>query len=242
MLAVHNRVLPVIGVSRRTLALAGLLSAGLLLFASSRDWPIWLVGMSTLAPWVPLFVAQTTWTYQRYQWLALFYVLVVTQTGHFFEHVAQMVQIHVLGLSGSDARGVFGALDIESVHFVWNTWVMLAVVVLLQRYGTNRWLWLTAMLSGWHAIEHAYIFSIYLSTGVSGTPGLLSQGGAIGGGLPISRPDLHFIYNLVETLPLTAAFLDQARHAQRSAITAVPGRTSLIGFSWRSREGAMLGH
>jgi hypothetical protein len=73
----------------------------------------------------------------------------------------------------------------------------------------------TAVLSTWHGIEHAYIFSTYLTTGVSGTPGLLAQGGALAGGLPITRPDLHFIYNLVETIPLMTAFLRQVRLEQR---------------------------
>jgi hypothetical protein len=148
---------------------------------------------------------------RAYQWLALFYVLVVTQTGHFLEHVTQMIQIHILSLSGPDARGIFGTFDIEWVHFVWNMWVLLAVVVLLFRYPENKWLWLTAVLSTWHAIEHAYIFSVYLSTGLSGTPGLLAQGGTLFGGLPLTRPDLHFFYNLIETVPLITAFLQQAR-------------------------------
>lgn len=47
----------------------------------------------------------------------------------------------------------------------------------------------------------------YLATGVPGTPGLLSKGGLIGGGLPLTRPDLHFLYNLIETVPLTIAFV-----------------------------------
>ena len=222
MLAAPCRVFPLAGTPRRTLALAGLLSVGLLLFATSRDWPIWFVGATLLAPWLPLLVVQTAWTYQRYQWLALFYVLVVTQTGHFLEHVAQMIQLHLLGLTGANARGVFGALDIESVHFTWNTWVIAAVLTLLWRYRANRWLWLAAALTGWHEAEHAYIFSVYLATGVSGTPGLLSQGGALGGGLPIGRPDLHFIYNLAETLPLALAFLQQAQRVNARPLPTRP--------------------
>jgi hypothetical protein len=62
-------------------------------------------------------------------------VLVVTQTGHVFEHVAQMVQIHVLGLTGGSARGVFGALDIEWVHFIFNTWV---IVLIPSCSGSSR--------------------------------------------------------------------------------------------------------
>jgi len=44
------------------------------------------------------------------------------------------------------------------VHFLWKTWVLLAVVVLLRHFGANRWLWLTALFSSWHAVEHAYTF------------------------------------------------------------------------------------
>lgn len=41
----------------------------------------------------------------------------------------------------------------------------------------------------------------YLRTGVVGSPGFLSAGGPIGG-LPLARPDLHFLYNLAETVSL----------------------------------------
>jgi hypothetical protein len=174
-----------------------------------------MVAAITLVPWVPLFAVDLSRWYRRYQWLALFYALVVTQTGHFLEHVAQIVQIHALRLTGPDARGIVSTLDVEWVHFTWNTWVLLAVVLLLTRFGSNRWLWLTFALSAWHELEHAYIFSVYLTTGVSGTPGLLSSGGLLFGGLPLARPDLHFLYNLVETVPLVLAFLTQVR---RSAV------------------------
>src|SRR5438105_6766903 len=110
--------------------------------------------------------------HRRHRWLVLFYVLVVTQTAHFLEHVAQMIQIHVLGLQGAAARGIVGALDIEWVHFTWNVLVVVAAVILLVRFGENPWLWFTALFAGWHGIEHAYILWIYLHTGVVGTPGL----------------------------------------------------------------------
>jgi len=111
-------------------------------------------------------------------------------------------------------------LNIEWVHFVWNTWVLIAAVVLLGRYRGNAWLWFTTLFAAWHAIEHAYIVWIYLRTGVAGTPGLLSLGGAIQGGLPIARPDLHFLYNLIETAPLAVAFFWQVRHTPTNAALA----------------------
>jgi hypothetical protein len=118
-----------------------LASFGGLSFALLLGWPLWGVGVATVAPWLPLFTLDLAHIYFRYQWLALFYSLVVTQTGHFLEHVAQMIQIHVLGLTGADARGIFGTLDVECLHFLWNTWVLLAVVMLLWRFRANRWLW-----------------------------------------------------------------------------------------------------
>jgi len=203
-----------------TLSLTILVSLGGMSFALLQSWPLWLVGAATAIPWLPIFTIDAARIFRSYQWLALFYVLVVTQTGHFLEHVAQMIQIHVLGLAGADARGIFGTLDIEWVHFLWNTWVLLAVVVLLHHFGANRWLWLTVLFSTWHAVEHAYILSVYLTTGLSGTPGLLAQGGALDGGLPFARPDLHFVYNLIETVPLITAFLYQA---QRTALDTTKG-------------------
>ena len=217
-----------------------LASAGIIL-AMPRQWPLWAVVVVGLIPFVPLFVVGARWNFRRQHWLVLFYVLLVTQTGHFLEHVAQMIQIHLLGLQGAQAQGVFGMLNIEWVHFVWNTWVLIAAVVLLVRYCGNTWLWFTTLFAAWHAIEHAYIVWIYLRTGVPGTPGLLSLGGAIQGGLPIARPDLHFLYNLIETAPLAVAFFWQVRHTATNPaeVTRAGDRLSLAP-SGMHRSGAFV--
>lgn len=184
-------------------ALASYLALGL---AVAAGWPSWAVVIAAGLPWVLVFSAEMVWTYRHFHWLALFYVLVATQGGHFVEHAVQMVQIHLLDRVGPDARGVFGNLDIEWVHFGWNTWVLVAVIALLTRYRRNPWLWATLGLAGWHEIEHSFLLAKYLSTDVAGHPGLLAKGGVIGGGLWLNRPDLHFIYNLLETAPLFIAF------------------------------------
>jgi len=128
-------------------------------------------------------------------WIALLGFLAVSQTAHLLEHVAQMVQIHVLHLSGANAQGIVGQLNIEWVHFSWNALVLVAVTP----------------LAAWHFVEHSVMIATYIQTGVSGTPGLLSSGGLLFGGLPIPRPDLHFLYNLVETIPLLVAWLVELR-------------------------------
>jgi hypothetical protein len=135
-------------------------------------------------------------------WLALLGILALSQTAHLFEHVAQMIQIHVLHLSGPAARGLVGQLDIEWVHFIWNGWVLLALLVLLPRFRTNAWLIGVTLFAGWHFVEHCVMIASYIRTGVAGSPGLLSSGGLLFGGLPVARPDLHFLYNAVETIPL----------------------------------------
>ncbi len=176
--------------------------------------PLWGTAIAGLLPWTPVLMRETVWTWRNHGWLALFYLLVVGQGGHFGEHLAQMTQIHLLDRSGPTASGIFGALDIEWVHLIWNSGVLLAAGLLVYHFRANRWLWLTAGIAAWHEIEHVYIMSVYLETGVAGTPGLLSDGGRLGGGLPLTRPDLHFVYNLIETTPLVVAFVLQLRRSR----------------------------
>jgi hypothetical protein len=177
-----NRGETVSGVPR-AVVLSALASGAGLGLGVLQGWPVWGTGLATALPWVPLFTGETARVYRHYKWLALFYVLVVTQGGHLLEHIVQMVQIHILGWTGPAAQGVFGALNIEWVHFVWNTWVIIAAVLLLRRFPANPWLWGTGLLAAWHEIEHAYIMSVYFRSGASGTPGLLAKGG-----LPASLP------------------------------------------------------
>jgi hypothetical protein len=143
--------------------------------------------------------------------VALLGVLALTQTAHLVEHIAQMVQIHLLHLSGASAQGIVGQLNIEWVHFTWNALVLVAILVLLPHFRTNPWLIAVTPLAAWHFVEHAVMIATYLQTGVSGTPGLLSSGGLVFGGLPIPRADLHFLYNLAETLPLLLAWVVERR-------------------------------
>jgi hypothetical protein len=147
------------------------------------------------------------------RWIALLGFLALSQTAHLFEHVAQMIQIHVLHLVGANAQGIVGQLNIEWVHFIWNAVVLVTLLVLLPHFRTNPWLIAVTPLAAWHFVEHSVMIATYIQTGVSGTPGLLSSGGLLFGGLPIARPDLHFLYNLVETIPLLAAWVVELREA-----------------------------
>lgn len=145
--------------------------------------------------------------------MAAFTLLVLAQTGHLLEHVGQMVQIHALSLTGSDARGIVGQLDIEWVHFLWNAAVVVVLGILSFRFRPNRWLVAACLFAAWHLVEHDVIMMSFLATGIPGSPGLLAAGGSIGGGLPVSRPDLHFLYNVVETALVAIAYRWQLRMA-----------------------------
>jgi hypothetical protein len=208
-----ERAASIRSVPSHVIVLSALASYAGQIIAGLQAWPLWAIVLATLIPWLPVFAREMVWTYRHYHWLALFYVLVVTQGGHFLEHAVQMTQIHILRSTGADARGIFGALDIEWVHFIWNSWVIIAATLLWRQFPRNPWLPMVVIIAAWHAIEHVYLMSVYLATGRAGTPGLLSQGGAIGGGLPLIRPDLHFLYNLIETIPLVMAFAWQLKHS-----------------------------
>jgi hypothetical protein len=115
--------------------------------------PLWLYVVAALAPWIPILVLELYWTYRHYRWLAVFCLLIVTQSAYLLEQVARMVQVHVLGRSAADAPGIFGALDVERVQLVWTSWAVLGVVLLVSRFPRNPWLWVTLILVGWDALS-----------------------------------------------------------------------------------------
>lgn len=185
-----------------------------------EGWPLWAVGVCVVAPTLPLLVCETRWLCLHYGWFSLFWVLVVTQIGHFVEHIAQMSQIHLQGESPKVAHGIFGQLDIEWVHFIWNSWVargglapgdpVLAQSVALGDRG-HRHL----------ARDRARCDLPGLpADGEAGRPRHAGEGWAYRRRLADSSSRLHFFYNLIETLPLVIAFIWQAKHiygeAQRS--------------------------
>lgn len=232
------RMLRLNGVPRPVLLPTAAVSIIAVALASFQSWPAWAVVAAGVGPWIPVLTLELDWARRHFGWLGLFYLLVVTQGGHVVEHVVQVTQIHVFSLAGEQARGIFGALDIEWVHFIWNTWVLAAVVALVVRFRRNPWLWFGLAFALWHEIEHTYIMWNFLTTDVAGTPGLLAEGGRIGGGTGFSRPDLHFYYNVVETTPLIAGFVYQLRRSYDEWLARVfprLDRKALLELSSRSK-------
>ena len=190
---------------------------------------LWKVALLILLAWLPIFVVKTREIYRQYRWLAFFFVLLIAQSVHFTEHIAQMIQIHFLGLSGMQAHGIIGMLDLEWVHFIFDAfWVPFCVYILLFVYRkSNPWLWILGVIVTWHGLEHVVIMSYYLRTGIVGSPGLLAHGGVIAGGLPLIRPDLHFLYNLIEVTLILIAYTYQIKHLQGSKESKINLQSSI---------------
>jgi hypothetical protein len=181
-------------------------------------WAIWLVAILVALAWFPLIGLMTRTISRDSRYLGFFFILVVTQGGHFIEHSAQMIQIYLLGIPAMEAHGLIGALDIEWVHLIWNSWVLIYGIFLLYFGRKNPWLWGLLVLALWHEAEHIYIIDCYLKTGMAGNPGLLARGGALWGGLPIIRPNLHFLYTLIEESLIILGYRWARRRAGTEAL------------------------
>jgi hypothetical protein len=148
--------------------------------------PLWVYVLAAVAPWLPIFVLELSWTYRHYKWVAVFCVLIVSQSAYVFEHAAQMIQIHILGRSTADALGIFGAVDLQRVQFLWSTWALLVMLLLVSRFPRNPWLWLLLVIGAMDATQHLAIF-------VDSTPIFVSR-------------DMQFVLSAIEFTTLALAF------------------------------------
>src|SRR5260370_27600489 len=121
---------------------------------------------------MPLVFSAMRTIYQQHPWLALLYLLVVAQAAHTIEHLAQMVEVHVLGWPGPKAGGIIGFLNTEWVHLVWNSWVLLAGFMLLFAFRRNVWLWNLFLFAIYHEAELVDMGSIDIGPGIASKPGL----------------------------------------------------------------------
>jgi hypothetical protein len=217
----------VFSVNSRTfyLLLATLVVSTLIVSSFWLGVALWQVGSIIMFAWLPLVGYVMSIFYRLYgTGIALLFLLVMGQAAHLAEHCAQMVEIHILGLKGPQASGIIGQLNNEWVHLIWNSWVLVFCFVLFYWLRKNPWLYVLFVFGVWHEIEHLYIISQYIKTGIPGNPGLIAKGGLIGGGLPILRPDLHFLYAVFEETLIVIAFVTEIRRAQAKQLktTAAP--------------------
>ena len=206
-----------------------LCSAGLLWGAIVYGFPLWGIALAFLIPWMPLFTFEAIWKYKHYGFYTFMLVFTVLQIGHLGEHSAQVGQLLFSKGDLSVAHGVFGALDRELVHFVWDSLVWIGLCVLLVKLGPhNKWLWIAFVAASFHEVEHLFLF--YLDRfhtpfyDAGGTTGILAKGGLIGS--PFDRPYLHYIYNFFVVIPLIMAMWDETKRAYNIYVAkALPSLT-----------------
>jgi len=175
------------------------------------------------------------------RWLArrglvrtVFEALLLVQLAHLGEHIVQIAQIHVLGWPAPQARGLVGAFDVETVHFVWNLGVLFTLGWLLRRGIRSALVVLTCIWAAAHTAEHGYLVTRAVLTGAEGAPGILGHGGvlarlgvAVPGLTTWSRPIVHLVWNTGEVALLVTAYAAFAsaslRAWSRRAVPVVPG-------------------
>jgi hypothetical protein len=156
---------PTLRLQRVPVHIAGINAAAsaLLVFAAAmQGYALWVIALFGLAPWLPLVVSELGWKYERYGAWALFGVIVMLQLGHMGEHSVQVLQLLLSGGQLAQSHGVFGQLDFETVHFIWDSAIWLSLCLLLRPFASgNRWLWVAFAAASFHEVEHVYLFWIY---------------------------------------------------------------------------------
>jgi hypothetical protein len=189
---------------------------------------IWLAFGLALIPWVPIAFIEVEWTYKHYGWFVIFFVMALVQAIHYSEHCIEVIQVHIFNTPTSQALAIFSKLNVEGVHFFGDSALSLGTMALLWKFPRNPWLWVAAPFQIAHQAEHTFLFFTHILWGYpQGGPGLLAykpagttvmnghmvhtiaQSGALGSLL--NRPDLHWIYNTLYTIPFVIALVYQLK-------------------------------
>jgi hypothetical protein len=156
--------------------------------AVAQSAPLSAFVVVALAPWLPVLGLELIWVYRHFRWLAVFCVLIVSQSAYLLEHVGQLVQLHLLGRAALDARGILGPLDGDRLQLLWTIWAVLGILLLINQFPRNAWLWAALTVAGWDAAEHFLIFV---------------------GRVPLERVDIQFAYSVLGVAALYVAFAVQ---------------------------------
>lgn len=141
------------------------------------------------------------------QLLAAFMVIVLA---HWAEHLAQAVQIYLLGWSRPTAGGLLGLVwpwlvTSEWMHYAYAVLMLVGLLALRHGFsGRSRKWWNAALyLQAWHHVEHLLLL-VQASTGSNllGAPAPTSilQ-------LVVPRVELHLFYNAVVFAPMVVALV-----------------------------------
>jgi hypothetical protein len=134
-------------------------------------------------------------------------VFMLIVLGHWAEHLAQAVQIYVLGWPVPEARGVLGLwypwlVKSELLHYLYALAMLTGLWTLREGFrGLSYKWWVVALgIQFWHHIEHALLIGQALSGHNlfgSPVPTSIVQ-------LLIPRVELHLFYNTIVFIPMIA--------------------------------------
>jgi hypothetical protein len=181
---------------------------------------IWLAFGLALIPWVPIMFIEMEWTYKHYGWFVIFFAMAIVQAIHYSEHCIEVIQVHIFNTPVSQSLAIFSKLNVEGVHFFGDSFLTLGTMALLWKFPRNPWLWVAAPFQVLHQAEHTFLFFTHVLWGYkAGGPGLFAYKPAAMGhpqmdgalGSLLNRPDLHWIYNTLFTVPFVIAFIYQLK-------------------------------
>ncbi len=193
---------------------ASLASAVILALSLLQGLPTWLSFALALSPWGAIIFIELEWIYAHFGWFTLFATMATVQTIHYSEHCIEVIQYHIFHQTLAQSIAIFSSLNVELVHFSGDSFLTIGTLLLLAKYPRNPFLWIAIPFQIAHQAEHTYLTYNYLFAGdPGGGVGLLgSPGGAIGGGIGLNRPDLHWVYNTLYTIPFVSALIYQTKH------------------------------
>lgn len=151
-------------------------------------------------------------------------VFMVIVLAHWAEHIAQAIQIWVLGSPVPKARGVLGEwfpwlVSSEALHYGYALIMLVALALLRPGFvGRARTWWTIALgIQFWHHIEHLLLL-IQAQTDwhLAGRPVPTSVIQLL-----VPRVELHLFYNSIVTIPMVAAMVLHSRPstAERRTMT-----------------------
>lgn len=153
----------------------------------------------------------------RYAHMARFWLgaMLIVQTAHMVEHVAQVTQKFILHMP--KAQGLLGSVfDLEHVHFSYNTslWIPLFLALLWYRrsgapipFVFKGLVW----FQGYHVLEHIVKMYQYYALGITVGPK-----GILGYIFPLIW--LHFWLNLIVLVLLAGAYLGVSTGVRRMSL------------------------
>jgi hypothetical protein len=163
-----------------------------------RAWRLWLAGPGHTTA------------------LVIFLALV---SGHMLEHVAQAIQVFVLGWPRSQALGLLGLvwpwlIGSEWLHFTDVSITLIGLILLRPGFSgqARRWWTIALAISVWHLVEH----SLLLGQALTGRPlfGAAQPTSVLQ--LVVPRVELHLVYNGLVLAAMLAALVYYVNDRRRT--------------------------